>query len=313
MSVFLCVEEMCFPCIDLLILTVNHEADRCSEVQRDLSICSHSHSCTRAQLSLNPAVWLQSMGPLSPCCICLPCVTLEVLFATNGSWFSSVPPAWIVPMRPSFPQDFHSFSSASFGRLGLPEPCPGQLTCPVADCMERGRRCHHPQLAAPATAQLTEGGGEAITRKRQAKLPRNHRAFFFFLDSDVTVWWQESYPVSFPSSHNNPVPENLPLRAQNISLRHVKMRAKPLGVRPNTACEHESSQRPPALPSSICKTPRFQSCREKNRGNRAAPAPFQSGRRLKKSKHLTILSIMLQLGTNMASLVSYTLTPQGCS
>lgn len=30
---------------------------------RDLSICSSSHSCTRAQLSLELAVQLQNMGP----------------------------------------------------------------------------------------------------------------------------------------------------------------------------------------------------------------------------------------------------------
>lgn len=53
----------CFPCINLLIFTINHEADSCSEVQRDPRIGSSPHSCTRAQLSLELAVQLQNMGP----------------------------------------------------------------------------------------------------------------------------------------------------------------------------------------------------------------------------------------------------------
>lgn len=229
--------------------------------------------------------------------------------------FPLCPQHGLSPCGLHFPRTFIHSHLPPLGGWGSPNPAPGSLHAPWLTAWKEAD-----VATTPSWQRLPQPSSQrAGARQLPGKGRRNSHGttglffFFFFLDSDVTVWWQESYPVSFPSSHNNPVPENLPLRAQNISLRHVKMRAKPLGVRPNTACEHESSQRPPALPSSICKTPRFQSCREKNRGNRAAPAPFQSGRRLKKSKHLTILSIMLHLGTNMASLVSYTLTPQGCS
>lgn len=180
----------------------------------------------------------QSTGSAS--CGCL--LKFHLLPVAPG--FPLCPQNRLSPCGLHFPRALFPSHLPVFGGLRLSHRFPRQPTCPVADCTEGDRHLPPPPAASSAChSPAHRGRGRAITRKTQAKLPRSNRAafFFFFKGSDVTMWWQETHPVSFPSSHNNPAPENLPLRAQNISLHHVKMRMKLQGFGPNT---NESSQGP---------------------------------------------------------------------
>lgn len=117
----------------------------------------------------------------------------------------------MVPPRPSLPQGPNSRSSACL--CGAEAPWRSAAHLPAAD---RGREADSRTVAttpaaAPAAAQLPEGGQRLPGKRRQ----NSHGAtgLLFKKGSDVTVWWQESHPASFPSSHNNPAPENRPLGA----------------------------------------------------------------------------------------------------
>lgn len=129
-------------------------------------------------------------------------------------------------------------------RLGLPPP----PRPPAAHPRGRLHRRRQTLSATPSRQRLPQpsppraGARQLPGKRRQNSHGATARSSssFFFKGSDVTVWWQESYPVSFPSSHNNPAPENLPLRAQNISWHHVKMRAKPPGAGLTQCARNES-------------------------------------------------------------------------
>lgn len=147
------------------------------------------------------------------------------------------------PSGPHSPRALIHFSTACLSEIGAAPatPVPGGPP-PVADCTEGSRHSPPPPASSACHSPARRGRGRGNYPENAGKNSHGAtaRSFFFFKGSDVTVWWQESYPVSFPSSHNNPAPENLPPRAQNISLHHVKMRAKPLGAGLTPCVQNES-------------------------------------------------------------------------
>lgn len=145
-----------------------------------MRICSGSHSCSRAQLGLQPSS-LASQHEPSASTGSVSCVRLlEISFADSRSWFFSAHQDQLFPCGRHFPTALiHSQPACQrWGGWGSPTRVPSS---PPGGWQERRQT-----LATTPSRQrlpqpgLTEGGGEAITRKTQAKLPRSRREFFFF-------------------------------------------------------------------------------------------------------------------------------------
>lgn len=156
------------------------------------------------------------------------------------------------PRGPRFPRALIHAPLPAFAGLRLPgarRPTCRRLTA-------GGRRTVGQSPPPPPQRRLQPSSRRAGQRLPGKRRQNSHGAtgLLFKKGSDVTVWWQESHPASFPSSHNNPAPENRPLGAGRQRAPRGRER-KPQGLgRTHTGWKQPAPQACSSVPLTSADT-----------------------------------------------------------